>query len=402
AMNIDNVVNFPFPTPPSNESLLAAEKRLLLLGALKVSESNNVSKQKKTSRVTDIGKAMSFFPLNPRYSKMIVLSANQGLLCYTVALVSALTVQEIFLNLPNESEKFDKRKSLRHKWNEVGNSLLLGDFMLLLKAVGCSTFVKFSEKLIEAYGLRYKAMIEIKKLRQQLTSTVTKIFATKDIPSSLDMDPPSDSQCKFLRQIALSALLDHVAKKVDTEDLPNNQRQTCYKFIKKSMNLQTNVVAIEKEWLPIYAADLCTFSKPLESPTPRFDAASDKMLCYVTATYGPFGWSIPATEVEFPEGVEKYRWFAKCFLEGTVFNVLLQYKSALLSSPSVMVKSWAKLQPRTESLLSALYSKKCASRKRFLEILHDYDLYLLEEYCEWIPPRFTDRVRNTWKNMFLD
>lgn len=33
-MNIDNVINFPFPTPPSIESLAASEKRLALLGAL--------------------------------------------------------------------------------------------------------------------------------------------------------------------------------------------------------------------------------------------------------------------------------------------------------------------------------------------------------------------------------
>ena len=33
-MNIDNVINFPFPTSPSPEALAAAEKKLLLLGAL--------------------------------------------------------------------------------------------------------------------------------------------------------------------------------------------------------------------------------------------------------------------------------------------------------------------------------------------------------------------------------
>jgi len=33
-MYIDNVINFPFPTPPSLEALVAAEKKLILLGAL--------------------------------------------------------------------------------------------------------------------------------------------------------------------------------------------------------------------------------------------------------------------------------------------------------------------------------------------------------------------------------
>jgi len=35
-MKISRVVNFPFPTPPSRESLESAEKLLLALGALKV------------------------------------------------------------------------------------------------------------------------------------------------------------------------------------------------------------------------------------------------------------------------------------------------------------------------------------------------------------------------------
>jgi ATP-dependent RNA helicase DHX37/DHR1 len=35
AMNIDKVVNFPFPSPPDIVQLKSAERRLVLLGALK-------------------------------------------------------------------------------------------------------------------------------------------------------------------------------------------------------------------------------------------------------------------------------------------------------------------------------------------------------------------------------
>lgn len=34
SMNIDKVVNFPFPTPPGEEQLRVAERRLCILGAL--------------------------------------------------------------------------------------------------------------------------------------------------------------------------------------------------------------------------------------------------------------------------------------------------------------------------------------------------------------------------------
>lgn len=42
-MNIDKVVNFPFPTPPDTIQLKMAEKRLVILGALKKPPSNEES-----------------------------------------------------------------------------------------------------------------------------------------------------------------------------------------------------------------------------------------------------------------------------------------------------------------------------------------------------------------------
>lgn len=34
ALNIDNVINFPYPSPPSQEALIASEDRLVLMEAL--------------------------------------------------------------------------------------------------------------------------------------------------------------------------------------------------------------------------------------------------------------------------------------------------------------------------------------------------------------------------------
>lgn len=34
SMKIDKITNFPFPTPPDKQTILEAEKRLVLLGAL--------------------------------------------------------------------------------------------------------------------------------------------------------------------------------------------------------------------------------------------------------------------------------------------------------------------------------------------------------------------------------
>ena len=48
AMNIDKVVNFPFPTPPDQQAMVSAEKLLVLLGAL----------DRTSKKITTLGRAM--------------------------------------------------------------------------------------------------------------------------------------------------------------------------------------------------------------------------------------------------------------------------------------------------------------------------------------------------------
>lgn len=43
SMKIDKITSFPFPTPPNSQTILEAEKRLVLLGALEV-DSNSAGK----------------------------------------------------------------------------------------------------------------------------------------------------------------------------------------------------------------------------------------------------------------------------------------------------------------------------------------------------------------------
>lgn len=57
---------------------------------------------------------------------------------------------------------------------------------------------------------------------------------------------------------------------------------------------------------------------------------------------GRSGWSLPVTELEFPPGLDRYRWFALFFLDGSVCPNLKKFTKNLLSTPKTMVKSWAK------------------------------------------------------------
>lgn len=128
-----------------------------------------------------------------------------------------------------------------------------------------------------------------------------------------------------------------------------------------------DIVAIEPEWLSVYASKLCNFSKPLEHPSPRYDAKSDKIKCTVHCTFGVHAWILPDAEIEYEDNIDKYRWFACSLLQGDVISCLKDYTKLLLSSPKIMTKSWFKLQKRTQSILASLVSSKICSKQLLIE-----------------------------------
>lgn len=96
SMNIDQVINFPFPTPPDRAALQKAERVLVHLGALTPAVSSGRSVT-TPARITELGNAMSLFPLSPRFAKMLVVGQQHGCLPYVIAVVSALSVGDPFL-----------------------------------------------------------------------------------------------------------------------------------------------------------------------------------------------------------------------------------------------------------------------------------------------------------------
>lgn len=104
-MHIDAVANFPFPTPPDRIALKRAETLLTHLGALdfpstsvRPSAINSAPRMTIGGHITEIGKAMSLFPVSPRFSKMLVAARRNDALPYVIAVVAALSVGNPFLH----------------------------------------------------------------------------------------------------------------------------------------------------------------------------------------------------------------------------------------------------------------------------------------------------------------
>ncbi|CAF0856362.1 unnamed protein product [Adineta ricciae] len=427
-LNIDRLANFPFPTPPDLKAIGVAEQILVQLSAL--------DEKSPTKKITELGRRMAAFPINPRYSKMLVIAQeNPALLPYIIALVAALSVNEVLTSGHVKVKKDNQEISvslddLRQQWIGQGEALSFGDMMVLLKAVGAIDHgsAKTELSVCTHYGLRPKAMTEIRKIRRQLIQIVKTILP--DIAAILDapLVPPNEQQICLLRKVLAAGMVDRLAKRLEGPVMikghkANNAYQTllleepvfihpssvlvnelppfvCYQQLHETNRIFIkDICAIQMDWIVQLNPHLCSFGPIEENPPPRYDEIQDKMLCYRKASIGQrVSWSLgPAIETSFsPDTIDRFRWFGKYFLDGIVCPKLLQFHPALLCSSNAMVKSWASLMERTQKFLNALVAKQIDSRAQLKEVWSTEPKYLLDVYCTWLPESLHAQVRSLW------
>lgn len=94
----------------------------------------------------------------------------------------------------------------------------------MLKAIGSSEFTGCSPAFCEQNGLRHKAMVEIHKLRKQITHEVNHAFGREVCEVNGALKPPSDLEAKHLRQIAAAGFFDHVARRIPENEKEKNDK----------------------------------------------------------------------------------------------------------------------------------------------------------------------------------
>lgn len=113
-------------------------------------------------------------------------------------------------------------------------------------------------------------------------------------------------------------------------------------------------------------------------------------------SFGPKSWQVPPQELEYPAGLDRYKWFAKFLLEGKVIPAFAKFVPFLLCPPVTMIKSWAKLQPRTEILLSELVNGKADSKIALMAALKKDPKFLLATLKQWIPQSKHSELTLSW------
>ena len=431
-MCINKVINFPFPSPPEQTALKSSEELLLELGALR----NTKTKQSTyLATITPLGKSLSKIPVSPRFAKMIYLASKKDCAQFIITIAAALAVKDIFTNDIDLSEISDideedvKKKKLvitraRRKWAGDGPSSALGDLMVILRAVGACEYSNCSQKFCEDNGLRVKAMTEIRKLRFQLTKCLNNVIGHEDVWMDVKLNPPTNDEAVVIRQIILSCLADHVARKIPPEQAKSLKLKNAYQccsledpvYIHPTSSLFTKLpeyvvfheitetsklymktlFTINEEWLPLHAPHKCNLGKPLDEPSPCYNQVKGQVQCYMTSTYGPHVWPLPPQCLPYPDCKEKYRWFAKLFLDGEICMQLKQFSASLVTPSSVMLKSWSHLQQKSEDILFCFMERGIDDKYKLLGEWGKEPRYILSHYLKWLPDSQHELVKYLW------
>ncbi|KAF9242610.1 P-loop containing nucleoside triphosphate hydrolase protein [Melanogaster broomeanus] len=315
SMNVDAVVNFPFPTPPDAQALKKAETVLTHLGALRStplisSTSSEVSMATIGGKVTPLGQSMSLFPLAPRFSRMLVAGQQHDCLPYVITIVSIMSVGDPFLReegLVNEEnsgedddEGLDYIKSERVKAKEAQRVRRKAFFetqqvclirpviiFRILSVVGAYEFAGGGLQFCCDHFVRPKAMEEIHKLRSQICNIVNATFPGQTLK------PPNDTQLKVIRQLLAAAFIDQVAVR---KDLAQKKTATGVQYTTtkgvpyKALGVEEDVFihpssVLSQRSPPDYENQRsCTFTKP---------AKNSAGVLMTIPKFGPDQWELP-------------------------------------------------------------------------------------------------------------
>ena len=217
AMNIDTVINFPFPTPPDIADLTRAEKLLRRLGALNTN-----------GAITTLGRNMAQLPLSPRYAKMLLIGQQHGAFPYILAVVAGLTVGNPFVTLTElkdlDEDDHDpmRRKDFFTATHQFGQLEPGSDVLKLLSAICAYSYEPEAsrQQFCASKFLRYKAMDETNQLRIQITKILNQNYndSVSSVGQTLKLDPPSTTQISAIKQIVAAGYIDQIAVRADLLD----------------------------------------------------------------------------------------------------------------------------------------------------------------------------------------
>ncbi|KNE73417.1 hypothetical protein AMAG_17532 [Allomyces macrogynus ATCC 38327] len=239
AMNMDNVINFPFPTPPNRTDLAKAEKLLQPSGCFARSAKREQGRERRRKA-----------------------ARNSTRNAMDVADDDAQRTKDDDDGNRRDGPAVSSRSWTKFCWQARARATRC----FLLNLVGAFEYAGGSTKFCQTHLLRPKAMLEIRALRRQLTAMVQNVNPKLHVTMNPRMQPPNETQTILLRQLLLAGFVDQLAIPHPHPPLNDEDRPRHYMY--QSMVNDA----------------ICS----LDMPAPTFDAKSDTLTCHVVPRIGPW------------------------------------------------------------------------------------------------------------------
>ncbi|KAF2827354.1 pre-mRNA-splicing factor ATP-dependent RNA helicase PRP16 [Ophiobolus disseminans] len=197
ARGVHDVLNFPFLDRPPREALEKALLQLLHLQAL--SDDGSIS---------DVGLKIAKFPLTPTLGRVLVEAAKPERDCLldVIDIISALSVENVFLNLVTEERKEEAEEARREIYRREG------DHLTLLVTVQRYAEEQTDRKVwCEKHFVSHRAMQNVMNIRKQLQQQCTqlKLLSPDDDQSS---SAPSEARSQAILQSVLRGFISNTAR----------------------------------------------------------------------------------------------------------------------------------------------------------------------------------------------
>ena len=149
SLKIDNLLEFEFMDPPPHDTIINSMYQLWQLGALD-----------ENGDLTDLGKVMVEFPLDPALSKILIVSEKYGCSSEIATIVSMLNVQSIFVR----PKDFEKQADLARERFYIPES----DHLTLLNVYEKWRMNNNSIEWANENYLNYKSLKKVNDVRKQI------------------------------------------------------------------------------------------------------------------------------------------------------------------------------------------------------------------------------------------
>ena len=458
-MKVKNIYSFPFITKPKLFFIDKSLEHLVNVGAVDIPDIENINKinriinmlkvneniekdeisedleqRKDSTTITEIGKLMAKFPVEPKLGKILIMANNFDLLEYAILIVAILSIENLidFTSLNMSKKEYKEILKELNAYNNLSDILTYMSLVILI--------LKGKNKKI---NINSKKITELKNLSNQLIS-LCKYNFKKNIKKISEITLPSNNQEILLLQIILSSFIDNIArkrvlfdsvgneikinvsksnkkdeqiikKKIVYECNENNKECKIYNYSTISETLPEYLIYTEiisennnnflhlnscfnTDWLYNLGGNLVKTSLSLNIKEPYYNKKTDSIYCLVDIIYGYKRWEINNIAVEMSSDEPKfYYYFARFLLEGEIIDELKKYKKMLNSNPNIITNKVSDMYIKVSKLIIALKGNKICCKEDLENKLKKDKNFLKDVLILWYDnPSIKKIIREKW------